>query len=310
MGKGYVIITHAKNEERNLPILAESMLKQTIKPAAWFVTDDGSDDRTPGIIEELASKFPWIDGKRLEKSHISNTKELDAHFIKLTVNIFNHAVDFCNREGIEYGYIGKVDADIVLPPDYFERVIEKFGQNPALGIAGGNYIFAELNERGDTTLRKTPRVILEDGPSGGCILIKRECFQEMGGIPPTTGAQDAAILAKARLCGWETKRFSNIEILHLRKRGSASWDGYIAYRLDLHPLLVLLNFLVSLFRRETFRGLAYLYSYSVALLKREPKVTDDSLRYYFRHKRLEEVKKLVSLKVNTKLKNLGLRKRC
>ena len=167
MAKNYVIITTAKNEERNLPFLAESMIRQTIKPAAWFITDDGSDDRTPRIIEELTGKYPWIHGKRLEKSCISNIKEMDMHMVRLTKVSFDHSLDFCAKEEIEYEYIGKVDADMVLPSQYFEKIIEKFEQNQLLGVAGGHYIFATLSEGGNITPRRTPPAIFEDGPSGG-----------------------------------------------------------------------------------------------------------------------------------------------
>jgi len=304
MGKSYAIITPAKNEERNLPFLAESMLKQTIKPAVWLIVDDGSDDGTPGIIEELASKSPWIHSRRLEKSQISNIRELDAHFSQLIKGAFDHTVDLCARGGIEYEYIGQVDGDMILPPDYFDKIIDNFEQNPKLGIAGGHCIITKLDERGNIIQRSRPVVITDDGPHGGCRLIRRDCFQEIGGIPLTTG-QDGATLAKARLCGWETKKYSEIEILHLKKRGSAKWDGYINYCSDFHPLLVLLTCLLSpLVTREPFRGVVYLYGYFSALLKREQKTADQSLRYYFRHKRLKEIKQLMSLKVKNKFKNL------
>jgi glycosyltransferase involved in cell wall biosynthesis len=262
MGKSYVIITPAKNEEKHLPLLAESMVKQTIKPSAWFIIDDGSDDRTPGIILELESKFPWIHSKRLEKSEVSNTNELAMHFVKMVKEAFDYAVDFCSRSGIEYDYIGKIDADMILPSDYFEKLIEKFEQNSRLGIAGGHYIFVKFDEKGDMTRKRTPKALLEDGPSGGCLLIGKDCYQDMGGLPLSPG-QDSGALAKARLAGWETKRFTDIESFHLRRRGSAKWDGYIAYCSDYHPLLVLLNSLACTIRKEPLRGIAYLYGYSL-----------------------------------------------
>lgn len=308
MGRNYIIITPAKNEEKNLPLMADSMLKQTIKPIAWFIIDDGSDDGTPGIIEELAGKFHWIHSKRLEKSQISNIKEQDIHFFELIKETFDYAADFCTREGLEYEYIGQVDADMILPADYFEKIIEKFEQHPMLGIAGGHYSYVMLDDKGNITQRKKPPSILDDGPSGGCMLIRRDCFQGIGGIPLAPG-QDGATLAKARLGGWETRRFHDIEMLHLRRSGSAKWIGYVAYCLDLHPLLVLVNGLVSpLMAGKPLRGLAYSYGYLSAFFKREPKVTDQSLRYYFRHQRLKEVRELITLKIRNTFKNLRLRK--
>lgn len=307
MSRSYVIITPAKNEERNLPLMADSMLKQTIKPVAWFITDDGSDDGTPGVVEELVSKFPWIYGKRLEKSQITNIREQDIHFVKLVKEAFDHAVDSCTQKGIEYEYIGKVDADMVLPADYFEKIIEKFEQNPMLGIAGGHYRFAEFDEKGNITELRTPPAILDDGPSGGCMLIRRDCYQKMCGLPLSPG-QDGSTLAKARLQGWDTKRFKEIETFHLRKRGTARWDGYISYCSDYHPLLVILNCLACVVNGEPFRGSVYLYGYFSAFFRREQKSTDENLRYYFRHQRLREVRNLVRLQITNKFRNLLVKK--
>ena len=56
----YILITPVKNEEKNLPNLAECILKQVCLPSAWIIVDDNSIDKTPEIIKNLRNKFDWI----------------------------------------------------------------------------------------------------------------------------------------------------------------------------------------------------------------------------------------------------------
>src|SRR5207248_6424556 len=57
----YVLITPAHNEEAFIPKTLASMVDQTVPPERWDIVDDGSMDRTPEIVEEYATRFPWIE---------------------------------------------------------------------------------------------------------------------------------------------------------------------------------------------------------------------------------------------------------
>ena len=50
MNKSYIVVTPARNEESNLLDVADSMIKQTIKPKLWLIVDDGSTDDTLSLI--------------------------------------------------------------------------------------------------------------------------------------------------------------------------------------------------------------------------------------------------------------------
>src|SRR5690349_2190805 len=56
----YLVITPAHNEETLLPNLIDSLAGQVIKPKRWILIDDGSEDRTPDIVDEAASQISWI----------------------------------------------------------------------------------------------------------------------------------------------------------------------------------------------------------------------------------------------------------
>ena len=63
--KDYILVTPCKNEEESLPELARSVVNQAIKPKMWVIVDDGSTDRTPEILRDLALKHNWIQNIRL-----------------------------------------------------------------------------------------------------------------------------------------------------------------------------------------------------------------------------------------------------
>jgi len=55
--KTYGAITPARDEEKFLPGLIESMVAQTLRPIRWIIIDDGSTDSTPALLDEAASRY-------------------------------------------------------------------------------------------------------------------------------------------------------------------------------------------------------------------------------------------------------------
>ena len=60
MQKKYVLLTAAKDEEQYIGEAIASVLRQTVRPVAWFIMDDGSTDRTAEIAERVARETPFI----------------------------------------------------------------------------------------------------------------------------------------------------------------------------------------------------------------------------------------------------------
>src|SRR2546427_12749690 len=60
MDTRYVLLSAAKDEEACIGEVIELVTQQTILPAAWFIMDDGSTDRTAAIIKNFAANHPFI----------------------------------------------------------------------------------------------------------------------------------------------------------------------------------------------------------------------------------------------------------
>src|SRR2546428_12845020 len=123
----YVLITPALNEEAFIERTIRSMIDQTVLPAKWVIVDDGSTDATASIVSQYLAEYEWID-------MIKRPQHRERNFAA-KVAAFNAGVKFV--KGMDYSFIGNLDADISLPPNYYEDIISEFERDPGLGIAGG-----------------------------------------------------------------------------------------------------------------------------------------------------------------------------
>jgi glycosyltransferase involved in cell wall biosynthesis len=142
MNRRYIVVTPCRNEEKNLPNLAQSITAQTLRPALWVIADDGSTDKTVEIVAEAEKNYGWIKG-----IHLAEHKEyMGTHISYVCTMGFEFAKDYCNENGISYGYIALVDADNVLEATYFEKLIEEFEKDKKTGIASGNSEVADIEK--------------------------------------------------------------------------------------------------------------------------------------------------------------------
>ena len=277
----YVLITPVKNEGKNLPKLIQSIAEQTIEPLVWVIVDDGSTDNTPEILKEVKEKYEWIQSIRLNSD--SKKRNLGLHLSHVIKRGFDFGIEYCKKNGIDYGYLGNVDGDLTLEHTFFENLIKEFENEPELGIASGgtNHII------GDTIIHAG---LWEDEPSGGHMLIRRRCFEDCEGIP-LTYAWDSVLKAKARLRRWRTKRFEDNIATEIRDVGSAEgyWKGYVhrgktSHYLNLHPVHVISRGIKYSFRRPWYGGIPYLAGYLSSVIRREKQVDDNEVEEYFWNK--------------------------
>mgnify|MGYP003345089987 CR=1 FL=1 len=115
-----LVIIPVFNEEKNLEKCINSFINQTHKLSQITIVDDGSTDNTPLI------------GRKIEKSHsnIQFLKKRDSKSIaqpgKKIIQAFNYGL---NKSIKNFDLIGKFDADIELPKNYFEQMVNIFSKN-------------------------------------------------------------------------------------------------------------------------------------------------------------------------------------
>jgi glycosyltransferase involved in cell wall biosynthesis len=278
----YILVTPAKNEERYLPLVAESIIHQTLKPALWLIVDDGSSDSTPDIIRDLERTYPWIKSVHLPP----HPRDLFYHYSYVCREGFNYALSYLRNAQLSFNYVGLIDADTVVSDDYFEKLILEFNKNEKLGIASG-VIYDKIG----SSIEKTSDGYL---PRGTGRLWTKECFIETDGYVVEAAAHSISNI-QAILSGYEIKIFNHIEAVQLRPTRSAEglWktfkqDGWLAYYLNKHPLLVIMNVIYFTLKKPYYLGLPYLIGYTNSVVRRMPKIQDEVIRDYYWNVRLHE----------------------
>jgi biofilm PGA synthesis N-glycosyltransferase PgaC len=277
----YVLITPAHNEERLITKTLDSMIAQTLLPERWVIVDDGSTDRTAEIVTTYAERFPWIELVR-------RPQRSDRNFAG-KVHAFNAGLE--RVQSLEFYVIGNLDGDLSFPPDYLEFLMQKFSEDPKVGVAGtpftedGGYDTAKDSFEGENYV------------PGGCQLFRRQCFEEIGGyVANPSGGVDWIAVMSARMKGWNVRSFSEKRFHHYRTLGTAQTGsfganfayGERAYYLGSSPIWHLFR-VAYRFPKKPLSSIALLLGYGSAAIKRTSRpVSPEMIRFH----RREQTKKL------------------
>jgi len=200
----YVVISPVKDEEKFIEATLQSMVAQTVKPVRWIVVDDGSGDRTPDMVEAYTRQHAWITLVRLPRR-----KERGAG--SPVVRAFHAGWEMVEQG--TFDFVVKMDCDLRLPATYFEQLLEKFHNDPGLGITSGAYV--EETENG------WRRVAMPEYHAAGATkVIRARCFEEIGGFVASRG-WDTVDEIRARTRGWRTCHFPELTFEHLKPEGSS-----------------------------------------------------------------------------------------
>jgi glycosyltransferase involved in cell wall biosynthesis len=212
-GLGYVLVTAAYNEEANIERTIESVLSQTRLPNRWVIVSDGSVDHTDEIVRKYAAQHPFIlllpVKRQPGRSFGSKVRALHAGNELL--------------KGTSYDFVGNLDADVTVPPGYFEELISHFDQRPSLGLAGG-FVVEETD--GVFQDRRQNRVY---SVAHAAQLVRRTCYEAIGGYAVLEyGGEDWHAQTSAEMRGWETRAFPELKIFHHRHTGEG--DNLLRHR--------------------------------------------------------------------------------
>ena len=122
----YVLISPARNEEKNIEKTLKSVVEQTHLPLKWVIVNDGSIDGTATIVRRYLPTYPWM-----ELIEMPATRDRS---FAAKVNSFNAGYERVKH--LNYQVIGNLDADLSFEKDYLEFLMGKFSEDPSLGVAG------------------------------------------------------------------------------------------------------------------------------------------------------------------------------
>jgi poly-beta-1,6-N-acetyl-D-glucosamine synthase len=280
----YALITPARNEAAFIEQTIRSVVCQTAKPVRWIVVSDGSVDGTDEIVGRYVRDHGWMNLVRMPEHR-------DRHFAA-KVTAFNAGQ--AALADVDYDLIGNLDADITFEPDYFAFLLDRFGENPALGVAG-----TPFTENGRTYDFRYANV---EHVSGACQMFRRACFEQIGGyVPIRGGAIDWVAVTTARMKGWQTRTFLEKTCQHHRPIGTGSGgalasqfkQGVKDYYVGGHPLWETLRSLHRMRGRPyVVAGLWLLAGYVWGALTRAKAPISAELRAFHRSEQLARLRRM------------------
>jgi glycosyltransferase involved in cell wall biosynthesis len=275
----HIIITPVFNEAQYLNSFIKSIISQTLPPSTFCLVDDNSTDSSAEIIKSYSSKYPWI------KYVFHASGEYKAQGGKI-VNAFNYGLSKLDISSASF--LSKIDADLELPNDYFEKISQVFSNNQNIGICGGKII--------ENTNGQWVKTIQGDYFVRGALKSYRlECFKEIGGLKPVLG-WDGLDIMMALNKNWETCVLP-IDVKHFRI-ASSDYDvselnlrlGKANYQNGSNLFLALIRSTVKIWRQRSLMvGCSFLKGYLKARKEKVPMNVDDNLKRFINNFHIKRI---------------------
>ena len=250
----YIIIP-AHNEEKFIGLTLQSILNQTTKPQKVVVVNDNSTDTTESIVNEFIQKESSISliNSVSTATHLPGSKVIQA---------FHKGFETLDSN---YDIIVKLDADLILPINYFETIISHFKKDQKIGMVGG---FAYIEKNGHWILENLTD---KDHIRGAFKAYRKECFLQIGNLKPAMG-WDTVDELLCKFYGWKVITDENLKVKHLKPTG-ANYNKSSRYK-----------------QGEAFYTLGYgflittIASAKLALMKKKPLLFFDYIKGFWKAK--------------------------
>jgi len=123
----YYLIIPAHNEAQHIALTLQSIEAQTWPARKIVVVNDHSTDETEQIVNSFIERNPNL-------SLVNNISEAEHQPGSKVIRAFQKGLDTLDGD---YDFIVKLDADLILPANYFETIAAHFKSDPKIGMVGG-----------------------------------------------------------------------------------------------------------------------------------------------------------------------------
>ena len=276
----YYIVIPAHNEEAFIALTLNSLISQTVLPKKVVVVNDNSTDKTAEIVTAFAKENPFITlvNKTSEAIHLPGSKVIQA---------FHKGYETLDEN---YDVIVKLDADLILPANYFETVLNIFEKDAAIGMAGG---FAYIEKNGEWILENLTD---KDHIRGAFKAYRKACFQQIGNLKPAMG-WDTVDELLSKFYNWEVVTDSSLIVKHLKPTG-ANYNKTARYKQGEAFYTLGYGFLITsiasaklaLMKRKPFLFLDYIKGFVKAKSAKTPLLVTPEQAKFIRKYRLQKMK--------------------
>ena len=291
-----LIITPAKDEADYIQTTIDAMVAQTVRPTRWIIVDDRSTDGMGEIADAAAAEHDWITVIHRQGDAVRRVGPGVVHAFYEGLESVDHT---------KFDFVCKLDADLDIPPAYFEDILAKFAAEPCLGTLSGK-CHVPVGDAGELVLERTG----DEFSHGVAKMFRRECFDQIGGFVREV-MWDGIDCHRCRMFGWDARSDDdeNLRLVHLRLMGSSFRSVYHGrlrwgrgqYFMGTHPLYLLGIAAYRTFERPRgVGGLCILAGYVGQWLRRADRYDAPGFRRHLRRWQMQELrtclKQLVGLR--------------
>jgi glycosyltransferase involved in cell wall biosynthesis len=252
-----------------------SIMEQTITPDYIIVIDDGSTDKTKGVLDSMR--------KGRESLYIITNPDL-GYDISRVVKNWNSAIKLTRDRRLPRTDYHMIATDDTIYPQYYaEKIISHLDSHPSVAIASGNYAsyYSVM-------------------PHGAGRFVRNSFFETTSwhGYYPEQMGYESAILYEAKYRGYTHTVLENVKFEHINPLGHVHKFrefGASMRTLGYHPLFVLARFLKYLLTGQVTGRLGSIYMIYY-YLSYDPKpegydrLYDSNLRQYIRANQIKRLK--------------------
>jgi poly-beta-1,6-N-acetyl-D-glucosamine synthase len=275
----YLLVSPCRDEGQFLRRTLDSVAEQSVKPALWVIVDDGSTDQTPAILEEYASKLPYL---RVVKRTDRGRRQVGPGVI----DAFYAGLDTVDLK--DFDYVCKLDVDLALSQRYFELLMERMEHNPRIGTSSGKPWFPHPRNG-----KLVPELCGDEMSVGMTKFYRVSCFEEIGGFVREV-MWDGIDCHRCRMLGWIAESVDDepLRFVHLRPQGASQkgiWSGrtragFGQYFMGTSPLYYLASAINRLPSHPKVIGsVAMLWGYARSWLMGLPRYHDPEFRRFLRN---------------------------
>lgn len=273
MDNSYLVISPCRNESNYMRNTLESVLNQSVRPDKWVIVDDGSSDTSPEVLQQYSEQYDFIQiVTRDDRGYRSvGPGVIDAFYTGLKT------IDFGN-----YQFICKLDLDLILPPRYFELIIDRMNSSPRLGTCSGKAYFRDASSG-----VLVPEECGDESSIGAVKFYRMTCFKQIGGFVRQV-MWDGIDSHRCRLLGWISMSLDDeeLKLIHLRPMGSSHKGilvgrmrhGVGQYYMGTRLIYILASFAYRLNKKPYVLGsLAMVWGFLISALKGVDRLEDPKM---------------------------------
>jgi glycosyltransferase involved in cell wall biosynthesis len=276
----YYIIIPAHNEADFIALTLNSIASQTLLPSKVVVVNDNSTDATASIVTEFINVHNYISlvNKTSEAIHLPGSKVIQA---------FHKGFETIDAD---YDIIVKLDADLILPNNYFETILDHFKKDDKIGMVGG---FAYIEKNGQWVLENLTD---KDHIRGAFKAYRKECFLQIGNLKSAMG-WDTVDELLCKFYGWKVVTDTDLKVKHLKPTG-ANYNktarfkqGEAFYSLGYgFVITVIASMKLAIMKRKPLLFFDYIQGFRKAKLIKKPLLVSDDQAKFIRNYRWNKMK--------------------